>query len=446
MGLGLLGRGIGDIRFLAECGAELLVTDLKTREQLAPALERLKDIPNIAYVLGEHRLEDFRNRDLILKAASVPLNSPYIAEAEKHGIPIAMSAALLVKHAPAGVTFVGITGTKGKSTTTHLIYEILKNAYADTLQKVYLGGNVRDISTLPLLSVVKPEDCVVLELDSWQLQGFAYEKVSPHVAVFTNLFVDHMNYYADDQKSPAAIDTGMRRYFEDKANIFRFQKPEDVIIVGEQVAELVQRALPPGELVIAEAEDVPASWQPKIIGRHNAINSAFALHAARALGVHDTISRHVIETFEGVDGRLKHVGRIQEVDIYNDNNATVPEATIAALQSFEEKKDNNNIVLIMGGTDKGLDMQPLVDEIGKRCKAVVLLRESGTERIKKDIYALPVLTVEEADGMAACVQTAWKLCAPGDVLLFSPAFASFGKHFKNEYDRNDQFLKEVQKL
>src|SRR5579872_2717962 len=204
MGLGLLGRGVGDARFLARHGAELIVTDLKSAEQLHESVAALKEFPTITYRLGEHRLEDFRDRDLIVKAAGVPLNSPYIAEAKKRGIPVRMSADLFAEF--AGVPIVGVTGTRGKSTVTHMLGRILQQAE----RAVLLGGNVRGISTLAQLNAVTPDTIAVLELDSWQLQGFGEARLSPQVAVFTTFFPDHMNYYGDD----------MRAYFADKANIF----------------------------------------------------------------------------------------------------------------------------------------------------------------------------------------------------------------------------------
>ena len=207
LGLGLLGRGVGDAEFLAECGADLLVTDKKTKEELKPSLERLAKFPNIKFVLGEHRLEDFKNRNFILKGAGVPLDSPYIEEARKNAVPIEMSASLFAKLAPKGVKIVGITGTRGKTTTTMLIYEILKEAFGQ--DKVFLGGNIKDMVTLPLLKSVKENDYVVMELDSWQLQGFDEAKISPNVAVFTTFLEDHMNYYSGS----------MEKYFADKANI-----------------------------------------------------------------------------------------------------------------------------------------------------------------------------------------------------------------------------------
>ena len=139
MGLGLLGRGVGDARFLAQCGAELIVTDLKSEAELADSLAQLKEFKNITYHLDGHSIEDFRNRDMIIKAAGVPLDSPYIAEARKSGIPVRMSADLFAQL--SGAVIVGVTGTRGKSTVTHLIAHILKTAG----HHVLLGGNVRGI-------------------------------------------------------------------------------------------------------------------------------------------------------------------------------------------------------------------------------------------------------------------------------------------------------------
>ena len=187
MGLGLLGRGVGDTKYLAECGADLVVTDLKTREQLAESVIQLEQFKNIQFVLGEHRIEDFNNRDLILKAAGVSLDSIYIAEAKKNNIPVRMSSDLFAEL--SGVQIIGVTGTRGKSTVVHMIYEILKSA----VKSVLLGGNVRGVSNLELLKEVTPEHTAVLELDSWQLQGLGEAKMSPHIAVFTSLFADHPN-------------------------------------------------------------------------------------------------------------------------------------------------------------------------------------------------------------------------------------------------------------
>jgi UDP-N-acetylmuramoylalanine--D-glutamate ligase len=434
MGLGLLGRGVGDAEFLARLGVDLTVTDLKSEKDLAPSLARLKDFKNIKFVLGEHRLEDFsakggsafggRGPDFILKAAGVPLDSPYIAEAKKNGIPIEMDASLFFKLAPKH-DFIGITGTRGKSTTTFLLFSLLERAG----KRTFLAGNIKDVATLPLLEKVREGDSVVAELDSWQLQGFGESKISPPYSIFTTFMPDHMNYYKGD----------MGTYFHDKENIYKYQKSNDVLVVGEDIAEKIGKNVP-GKVVIAKRSIIPKSWLLRLPGEHNRLNIACAVSMAEVLGVPRKVAESVIrEEFPTVIGRLQPVKSVGGVTIYNDNNATTPDATIAGLQAIALGK---NIILIMGGTDKGLDMEPLIQEIPKHCRAVVLLKETGTDKIRERMYSLVSdgVAVKEEGDLEACLKTALSLAKRSDIVLFSPAFASFGKLFKNEYDRGAQFL------
>ncbi|MFC1801892.1 Mur ligase family protein [Patescibacteria group bacterium] len=218
MGLGLLGRGLGDAKFLAEQGADLIVTDLRSEDVLKKSVDELKHFPNVKFVLGEHRLEDFRDRDMILKLASVPLESVYIDEARNNNIAVEMSDSLLAKISRAKV--VGVTGTRGKSTVTHLIYEILKEAGS----KCLLGGNVRGLSTLALFDEIDEDTVLVMELSSWQLQGFGDSKISPYISVFTNFLDDHLNYYKGDRQN----------YFLDKVNILKYQNEKGFLIMSKQ--------------------------------------------------------------------------------------------------------------------------------------------------------------------------------------------------------------------
>ncbi len=420
MGLGLLGRGVGDAQYLAECGAELIVTDLKSREQLAESLAHLKDFPNIQYTLGEHRLEDFNNRDLILKAAGVPLDSLYIAEAKKNGIPVRMSADLFAEI--SSIPVIGITGTRGKSTVTHMVHAILKEAE----KPVLLGGNVRGVSNLQLLHTATPEHIAVLELDSWQLQGWGDAKMSPHIAVFTTFYPDHLNYYHDD----------LNVYLADKANIFLNQTEGDTLVLGSQCAELVQKKYDShikSKIVIPP--ELPSDWTLRIPGEHNRYDASLALAAARAIGVSDDMSRRAIESFAGVHGRLELIREVNGIKIYNDTTSTTPEATLAALEALGAKQT----VIITGGTDKNLDMNTLLLKLGS-VKRVILLAGSGTSRI---LEWLPNASVY--DSLGAAVSEAFMGASPGDTILFSPAFTSFGM-FKNEYDRGDQFTALVEKL
>lgn len=436
LGLGLLGRAAGDAEFFAKCGAEVIVTDTKDKADLVSSVARLQHYPNIAFHLGGHRKDDFTHCDMVVKAAGVKLDSPEVAAAKAAGVAVVMSTSLFAKHAiEAGATIVGVTGTRGKSTITHLIYHALVHAG----RKARLGGNVRGVSTLAMLPEVVAGEIDVLELDSWQLQGFGELKISPHVAVFSNFMEDHLNYYPS-----------MEAYFEDKANIFRYQRSGDVLIVGGGIEARIKAARPPIEALVPPA--IPRGWKLRIKGEHNRENASLAAATLRALGLSDEDIRAGLTSFEGVEGRLQFLREVrlpaQEagVKIYNDNNATTPAATLAALAALGRDSTSltssvghikKNILLIMGGADKGIDMRELIEEIPRVCKKVFLLAGSGSDRIKGDLPQAEVF-----DSIESATAAAVKSAEAGDVILFSPAFASFGI-FKNEYDRNDRFAKAV---
>ncbi|MFA6257555.1 MAG: UDP-N-acetylmuramoyl-L-alanine--D-glutamate ligase [Candidatus Paceibacterota bacterium] len=447
MGLGLLGRGVGDAMFLAECGAKLTITDLKTEEQLKESLNKLKKFKDIEYVLGEHRLEDFRNCDFILKAAGVSLDSIYVKEAVKNKIPIEMSASLFSKL--AGVPIIAVTGTRGKSSVTHMIAHILEFVG----KKVILGGNVRGVSNLQLLKQVKNKEVAVLELDSWQLQGFGDGKISPNISVFTTFFGDHMNYYGS-----ATLTTGkaMKKYFSDKANIFKYQKKEDILIIGKQALFFIKKWQKENKEKIKSKIIVPEErlsklknkrWKFNLPGAHNEYNAELAVEVARALSISDIKIKKSLTTFAPLSGRLEFLRNINGIKIYNDNSSTTPEATIAALQAVGNTK-KRNVVLIIGGDKKFLDMSKLLLEIPKFCSKVVLFKERGTDLIRAKVFEFKKkgLDVYEEEGLSNTVKRAFSVAKKGETILYSPAFSSFGKYFSNEYDRGDKFTKIVKSL
>lgn len=428
VGLGLLGKRLGDIAFLAECGAEVLVTDLKTAEQLAPSIEKLKSYNNIKYVLGEHRYQDFDSCDFILKGQGVALDSQYIEHARSKGIPIEMDESLFAKLAPK-VQIIGITGTRGKTTTTMLIYEILKSSGIE----VYLGGNIKGTAALPLLKEVKDWDVVVFELSSWQLQGFGEAKISPHISVFTNFMPDHLNYYKNN----------MKKYFSDKANIYKFQKKDDFLVLGSGMKGLAKGAK--SKVANTSARNTPKSWMINLKGKHNLENIACAIEVARILKIKEEDIKKAVENFQSVSGRLELVKNINGVEIYNDNSSTTPDATIAALKAIGDSK-KPNIVLIIGGDNKSLDMSKLLRVIPKFCSKVVLFKEKGTDLIREKVFKMKKVEACEEEGLSNTVKRAFQIAKKGETILYSPAFSSFGKYFTNEYDRGDQFLKIVKDL
>jgi UDP-N-acetylmuramoylalanine--D-glutamate ligase len=419
MGLGLLGRGVGDAAFLAECGADLIITDLKSEAELAPSLKKLEKFSGITYRLGGHDKADFRGRDFILKAAGVRQDSPFLIEAKQNDVPIKMSASWFAEL--SGIPILGVTGTRGKSTVTHLLFEIVKSSGAHAL----LGGNVRDVSTLALLKETKPDSVGVFELDSWQCQGFGDAKMSPHISVFTTLYPDHQNYYSD-----------MESYLADKALIFLNQTADDTLILGSPASLKILETYGPrikSRVIVADPAHFPSGWAIQIPGTHNLLNAACAIEAARALGISDEVIRKAVAAFKGVPGRLELIKEVNGVQIYNDTTSTTPESTIAALHSLPGER----VVLIMGGADKGLDMKELASLVPAYTKKVILLKGTGTDRLLKDCpECFPDAPVY--DNLEAAFKDAMQSATKGDIVLLSPAFASFGM-FKNEFDRGDTF-------
>jgi UDP-N-acetylmuramoylalanine--D-glutamate ligase len=441
MGLGLLGRGIGVSKFLAECGADIIITDLKNGEQLKSSLVKLSKFKNIKFVLGQHQLEDFRGRDMIIKAAGVPLDSIYIEEARKNEIPVEMDASLFARLAE-GVKIIGVTGTRGKSTVTHLLHRIIENSENDhALPKtgwsgrVFLGGNVRGIATLPLLKKVKSGDIVLMELDSWQLQGFGDAKISPNISLFTTFLRDHQNYYKED----------MDRYFTDKANIYKYQKEDDALFMRPEVAKIIKNKgipAPSNEKIIVSKELIPKNWKLKLLGSHNLENIALAVATALYLGIKDSVIKKTVEKFTGVPGRLEFIKEVKGIKFYNDTTATTPDGVIAAMDSLKAHK--GKIILIGGGADKALEYPEYAKVIKKNIIALFLFKGAASDKIVKELGNVK-FPVYFADNMKVAVQSAFIYAEKGDVVLLSPGAASFGV-FKNEFDRGDQFVKAVKSI
>ena len=437
MRIGLLGRGVGDTALLAKCGANILVVDNASQKEMQLSVDRLKKYKNIRFKFGSYDLKDFRNCDMVLKGAGTPIDSPEIAEAKRNNVPVEMSASLFVKL--AGLKTIGVTGTRGKSTVTQMIAHILKMAR----KKFVLGGNIKGVSNLALLPQAKNAELALFELDSWQLQGFADNNISPDISVFTTFLPDHLNYY----------DGNMEKYFEDKAAIFKNQKESRVLVVGKQVLPFLkewQAQKNNGKIksqIIVAPTKLPKGFSLAIPGAHNLYNAAMALEVARTLGVKDSVSKRALKSFNGVEGRLELIRKIKGISFYNDTTSTVPDATIAALKALSDsrfKNQESRIILIMGGSDKGLDMSPLLKILERHCKTVILLSGTGTNLVSPIISKLKIFK-GEFDNLEEVVLAAREEARRGDIVLLSPAFASFGM-FKNEFDRGEQFNKIVKKL
>lgn len=424
LGLGLLGRGLGDTQFLLKNEADVICTDTRSEEKLRDSVIQItkEKRSNLKLVIGENKMEDFENRDYILTCAGMPIGYEYLEHARKNSIPVYMSASLLcdivMENLPQ-VTIIGITGTRGKSTTTQMIAHILKS----NSMRVHLGGNIRGVANLPLLDELEDGDYLVLELDSWQLQGFGDAKISPHIAVFTNFLEDHMNYYKNDKEL----------YFSDKANIYRNQHDGDVLIASAQASsEIIMR----GERVSMIVPE-KRNFDMKLIGEHNQVSAGLAYEVALQCGLDDESIREAIKTFSAVEGRLEDIGMFRGIRVLNDNNATTPDATIVAIKAITSTFHLSPI-LITGGGDKGLALLDLENEIKENTKVHILLSGSGTDKLNLSKEFL-------FEKLEDCIFQAFKLAKEGDIILFSPAFASFSKYFNNEYERNDEFVRLIKK-
>ncbi len=420
MGLGLLGRGLLDTVFLAQSGADVTVTDLKDASQLASSLKQLEGLP-IKLKLGGHDPEDFIKADMILRNADVPRSSPFLKIAAEHGVPIEMDESLFCKHFEGRV--VGITGTRGKTTTTMLIHNILSSAWSG----VFLSGNVMGRATLPLLGKAGRDDTVVLELSSWQLQGFHDADLSPNASVFTNSYPDHLNRYS-----------GMQEYLQDKKAIYLYQKDDDFCIFnGDQpeTARLASEA--PAHKSFFRIEEVPSDWDIKLLGVHNLENISGAIKLTQMLGIPETIVRETVESFNGVEHRLQWLGEKRGVGFINDSTSTTPVSGCAALRALEGKR----ILLIAGGADKKLDLQPFAHSAVSRTEKIALLEGEATESLYENIVAAGGKTkvVGRFDNLRDAVYRLLDEAVPAAVILLSPACASFGL-FRNEFHRGESFI------
>lgn len=448
MGLGLQGSGMAAARYAAQQGADVRVTDMKSPQVLAPSVRALAGLP-IEFILGQHREEDFVWADIVIRNPGVPRTSPYLLLAQEHGARIEMEIALFFLACPGRI--IGVTGTRGKTTTASLLYEIIKASGAPAV----LGGNVAGVETLSLLPQITPETQVVLELSSWQLEGLAPHTISPSVAVMTNVYPDHLNTYS-----------GMEEYAEAKANIFRFQPPNGLAVFnydnpwtrrfGEEapgVTWFTSLALGGSFARNIQTHDERAPQvspflftETPLMGQHNQENILLATTTARLLGVPDETIAATVRCFQSVPHRLQDVRLCNGVRFINDSTSTTPVAGRVALEAFDAP-----IVLVAGGNTKHLPLERWPATIVERCRAVVLLAGSGTdelvsaldEEVRHQQVSNPLRGVfnDFKQALAAAVA----LTQPGDVLLFSPGFTSFGM-FQNEFERGDQFVAYVRAL
>ncbi len=440
MGLGVHGGGLGVARFLAQQGALVTVTDLRDAAQLAEPMRQLADLP-IQYVLGEHRESDFTTADLVVRNPAVPRESPLLAAAQAAGVPVEMEMSLFFRLCPAPI--IGITGTKGKTTTASLCGAILSSWRADTV----IAGNM-GVSALEQLPQITPTTPVVIELSSWQLEGLAAYGRSPHIAVVTNLSPDHLNRYST-----------METYAAAKRGIVEEQGGQDYAILNadDPLVWAFRNATPAQILPFAStAQGGDSAWLAgdtlcwsfagqeyrtprttlRLLGVHNALNALAAGMAALALGASFAAVEAGLAGFQGVKDRMEPLGKIGGVTYINDTTATAPAAAAAAVSAM-----NRPTILIAGGSEKQTDFADFAATVAPRVKAVVTLRGDSTPRLTDNLLQAGLASSAlfgPYNSMDEGVAQAQQLAVPGDVILLSPACASFGM-FRNEFHRGDAF-------
>jgi len=413
-GLGLHGGGVGTASFFAKLGADVLVIDSKSKEELKSSVAKLKKFKNISYHFGEHREEDFKEQDFIIRGPGVKDDNKFLKIAKKNKVRIENDVGIFFENSPAFK--IGITGTKGKSTLTALIYELLKyevgkkkNKNLENFNKVFLGGNIRK-SVFDCLEEADEKTITVFELSSFQLDHARYAKVSPNIAVVTNIYPEHINFHGT-----------FKKYEEAKTLIFKFQKKEDILIIPRELKKLTKNV----ESKISIFDRDQPEQVLKIIAEY--------------FGISDETIAHVKKNFKGLEGRQEFVREVGERKFINDTTATHPLSIIYSLKRFE------NPILIMGGIEKGFgkEVDELAEMINKAGIRIVMLPGSFSDMIKKKFKKM--VPLYDVASMDEAVKKAYSISEKGDTILLSPGGASFNL-FNNEFDRGDKFVEAVKKL
>jgi UDP-N-acetylmuramoylalanine--D-glutamate ligase len=438
--VGLAREGTALARYLVAAGAQVTVSDLRSPAALGPALRQVAGLP-VRLVLGANRIEDALGANALFLSPGVPLTTPMVVAAREAGVPLKSEPLLVVERCPAPL--IGVTGSSGKTTTTSLIGAMLRAGP----HRVWVGGNI-GIPLIGMLPDIAPDDRVVLELSSFQLAIFDR---SPPIAVVTVLSPDHLDRHAS-----------IEEYYEAKRNIVRFQRPGDVAVLNQDDPNVVRFAdglrsevrwfsltrpvergafQKDGMLWLAghQPRELLAVRDLRLLGRHNIANALAAAVAAAAAGASDDAVRTALRTFGGVPHRLEVVADLGGVRFVNDSIATSPARTVAALESFDRP-----IIWLAGGRSKNLPIDQLVAVAARRVKRAILFGEAGPT-LRAGLAAAGFGSVEECDGLETAVARAIEAAAPGDVVLLSPACASFDQ-FRDYEARGEAFRDLVRRL
>jgi UDP-N-acetylmuramoylalanine--D-glutamate ligase len=447
--VGLARQGKALARHFAAAGARVTVTDLRPAADLGLAMDELEGLP-VTYALGGHPRDVLESADLLCLSGGVPADLPLAQQARELGIPITNDSQLLLETCPAPV--VGITGSAGKSTTTALLGAMAEGGLRGTGRHAWVGGNIGRplLLELPLIS---PEDLVIVELSSFQLEIMTR---SPGIAVVLNLTPNHLDRHKTMQAYAAA-----------KARILAFQSAEDVAVLGwedpgarslqgdvrgrcvgfghSRPGDLLGAFVDRGRLVIdlgAGVHEVCPVEDILVRGEHNVLNVLAACAAGGVAGLSPSAMADAIRQFRGLPHRMEFVRRVAGADWFDDSIATAPERTLAALRSFREP-----VVLLAGGRDKDLPWGEFAAFVRQRVDHLVLFGEAA-EKIRGAVQAAEgerPYSIDVVAGLEAAVKAAARRAQAGDVVLLSPGGTSFDA-FADFAARGDRFREWVEAL
>lgn len=446
--------GIGDenialFKYLKDYCPNITICDQKQEGELKESLEKLGKF-NFSLRLGPDYLKNLTDFNIIFRAPGLPYLNEKLQKAKKAGVEISSQIKLFFDLCQCPI--IGVTGTKGKGTTSTLIYEILKSKsqISNLKSQIFLGGNIGN-PPIEFLDKLTKNDIVILELSSFQLQDMTK---SPHIAVILDIKVDHLDYHKDKIE-----------YIEAKQNIVKYQGNQDYAIIcadyftSIEFAALTKakvywfsrrKSVDQGAFVnqnqfILQDKDVDnlicQTNEVILRGEHNLENICAAITASYLAGATIESIQKTVKSFKGLEHRLEFVKEIDDRKFYNDSFSTTPDTSIAAIKSFKEP-----IILLLGGSEKKADYQELGKEISKSSvKAIISIGKTSARIIQTikdydsiDIYK-DILDINQA------VKKAFEISKPGDVILLSPASASFDR-FKNYKDRGNQFKEKVMSL
>ncbi len=431
LGLGLNQGGVGAAKFFAKLEAFVKVTDLKDEQVLKSSLDELKEFSNIEYTLGIHKNEDIDWADIIIRNPAIKDSNPYLEYAIKIGKRIETDLSVFFQFADQK-KLIAVTGTKGKSTTASLIYEVLKQ----NGKEVVFAGNIGK-SILEVAIHLDKNPYIVLEISSFQLQALKNKKFAPHIAVITNIYPDHLNWHAS-----------MEEYINAKKMIAINQEEEDFLVVGCQINQKVLENIKSKIIISCEEDFVEEflKYYPNLTnlplkGNANLENYAAATAVCGILNVSFGECFKTFEKFKGAQFRMEEIGFFNGVKIINDSTATNPIATIEAIRAIHPT------IIIVGGMNKGLEYHKLAEEIEKGgINSVYLIEGDATKDLQKYIRNTSLIKGKGAyDNFDELLEEIKNKAKSSDTVLFSPGATSFNL-FQNEFDRGRKFNESLKRV